>query len=426
MVDSENAATDVGAQGSRPVLRIDLERDLLPNSLKHETVLASISGQPKNMLRFLLGRWRELSIDSDMDFSTLPWRQDVLAFAKDAKAQGQAVVLTTRDDVDLARRAAAHLDVFDDVVGASKNVGGEAMPTRFSKPDSASRIKAAIRAIRPHQWVKNVLVFMPLMVSGDYSNILAWFYSGLAFVAFSLTASAIYVLNDLSDLEADRIHARKRFRPFASGTLPIVWGFWIAPSLLATGIATAVVASGLPYLVLYAVLSISYSLDLKKRTFFDVFALAALYTVRLFGGGEMSGHSPSVWLLGFSVFIFLGLALMKRMAELVGTKADKLKRRGYKQVDQPLLMSAGIASSFGAALVLALYLDSDEVRLVYAEPIRLWLIVPMMLFWQLKLWHKTLHGRMTDDPIVFAAKDRVSWIIGALTIVCAVLAHLSW
>jgi 4-hydroxybenzoate polyprenyltransferase len=140
----------------------------------------------------------------------------------------------------------------------------------------------------------------------------------------------------------------------------------------------------------------------------------------------MSGHSPSVWLLGFSVFIFLGLALMKRMAELVGTKADKLKRRGYKQVDQPLLMSAGIASSFGAALVLALYLDSDEVRLVYAEPIRLWLIVPMMLFWQLKLWHKTLHGRMTDDPIVFAAKDRVSWIIGALTIVCAVLAHLSW
>ena len=426
MVDSENEVNDISNQGSLPVLLVDLERDLLPNSLAYETVLASISGQPKNMLRFLLGRWGQLSRESEMDFSLLPWRQDTLAFARDAKAQGRAIVLVAHGNIDLARRAVAHLDLFDDVIGASRSVVGEVIPNLPSRPGSASRIKAAIRAIRPHQWVKNVLVFVPLMVSGDYGNLSAWLYAGLAFIAFSLTASAIYILNDLSDLEADRLHARKRLRPFASGTLPIVWGFWIAPLLLATGIAIAVVASGLPYLVLYAVLSISYSLDLKKRTFFDVFALAALYTVRLFGGGEMSGHSPSVWLLGFSVFIFLGLALMKRMAELVGTKADKLKRRGYKQVDQPLLMSAGIASSFGAALVLALYLDSDEVRLVYAEPIRLWLIVPMMLFWQLKLWHKTLHGRMTDDPIVFAVKDRVSWIIGALTIVCAVLAHLSW
>ncbi|MBE7731949.1 UbiA family prenyltransferase [Devosia faecipullorum] len=362
-----------------------------------------------------------------MDFSILPWRQEVLGQAREAKARGQRIVLVTRGDLDLARRASDHLGLFDDVVragGTGEPVG--AVPVQVSRPKPTDRLKAAMRAIRPHQWVKNVLVFVPLLVSGEYNNLSAWFYAGLAFIAFSLTASAIYILNDLSDLEADRLHARKRLRPFASGALPVVWGFVMAPVLLGAGIVTALVAGGLPYLLLYAVLSISYSLDLKKRTFFDVFALAALYTVRLFGGGEMSGQSPSVWLLAFSVFLFLGLALMKRMAELVGTTADKLKRRGYKQIDQPLLMSAGIASSFGAALVLALYLDSDAVGLVYVEPVRLWLIVPMMLFWQLKLWHKTLHGRMTDDPIVFAARDRVSWIIGAMTLVCVVLARLSW
>lgn len=412
------------------VLTVSLEGDLLPNGLVVESVLAAIGGRPARapalLMSMLAGRLNEALLrEGDMDFLTLPWRQDVLDDLRVRHAAGTRLVLAARCNGDLARRAVAHLGLFDEVIGDGGDVpatyaNAEGLP----KAQRVLPIRALVRALRPHQWVKNVLVFVPLVVSGQFMDPRGWFYAGLAFVAFSLTASAIYLLNDLADLEADRIHARKRLRPFASGTLPVSWGLWMAPALLVAGIATAIVANGLPYLALYAALSISYSLDLKKRTLFDVFALAALYTVRLYGGGEMSGHSPSVWLLGFSVFLFLGLALMKRMAELVGTKADKLKRRGYRQVDQPLLMAAGVASSFGASLVLALYLDSEEVRLIYADPFRLWPIVPMMLFWQLKLWHKTLHGRMTDDPIVFAAKDRISWIVGALVFACAVFAGI--
>ncbi len=360
-----------------------------------------------------------------MDFTTLPWRQDAVDALRLRRAEGVRLVLRARCGEELAQRAVAHLGLFDDVLGDGQDVPvPQGHVQRLPTANRPLPVRAAIRALRPHQWVKNVLVFVPLAVSGQFSDASGWLHAGLAFIAFSLTASAIYLLNDLADLEADRIHARKRLRPFASGALPVSWGLWMAPALLVAGVATAIAANGLAYLALYAVLSISYSLDLKKRTLFDVFALAALYTVRLYGGGEMSGHSPSVWLLGFSVFLFLGLALMKRMAELVGTKADKLKRRGYRQVDQPLLMSAGVASSFGASLVLALYLDSEEVGLIYADPFRLWPIVPMMLFWQLKLWHKTLHGRMTDDPIVFAVKDRISWIVGALIFACAVFAGI--
>lgn len=415
-----------------PVLVVSLEGDLLPNGLVVESVLAAVGGRPARAPALLAaavtGHLNETLLrEGDMDFVTLPWRQDVLDDLRLRHAAGTRLVLLARCDGGLAQRSVAHLALFDEVFGGSDDVpAAYANAPRLPKAQRPLPLRAVVRALRPHQWVKNVLVFVPLVVSGEFTDPNAWFLAGLAFIAFSLTASAIYLLNDMADLEADRIHARKRLRPFASGTLPVAWGLWLAPLLLLAGVGTAAAANGLPFLALYAVLSISYSLDLKKRTFFDVFSLAALYTVRLYGGGEMSGHSPSVWLLGFSVFLFLGLALMKRMAELVGTKADKLKRRGYKQADQPLLMAAGIASSFGACLVLALYLDSDEVRLIYAQPIRLWLIVPMMLFWQLKLWHKTLHGRMTDDPIVFAAKDPISWIIGALTLASAVFAGIGY
>ncbi|WP_193335486.1 UbiA family prenyltransferase [Devosia beringensis] len=412
------------------VLTVSLERDLLPNGLIIESVLAAIGGRPAQapalLKAMVTGHLSNVLLrQGDMEFATLPWRQEALDELRLHRAAGTRLILLAQCGAEMARRAVAHLELFDEVVG-----DGQAAPAtessirQLSRPVRPPPIRDAVRALRPHQWVKNVLVFVPLIVSGQFDDVSGWIYSVLAFVAFSLTASAIYLLNDLADLEADRIHARKRLRPFASGVLPVMWGLWMAPALLFAGIGTAIMANGLPYLALYAVLSISYSLDLKKRSLFDVFALAALYTVRLYGGGEMSGHSPSVWLLGFSVFLFLGLALMKRMAELVGTKADKLKRRGYKQADQPLLMAAGVASSFCASLVLALYLDSDQVQLIYSVPFRLWPIVPLMLFWQLKLWHKTLHGRMTDDPIVFAAKDRVSWIVGGLILACSVFAGL--
>lgn len=416
----DNTAAD------KPVVHVRLEGDLMPNTLGAELSLAAIGKQPAHILRVLravvTGRMDDIAAEvPEFDFTLLPWRQDLLKELERQRAAGATIVLHSKSSEELARRAVAHLDLFDEVRGKDSPAGGKTLaPTApFSL---GATIKAAVRALRPHQWIKNILVFVPLVVSGDTANLAAWSLAGLAFIAFSFVASSIYLLNDLTDLDADRTHARKRFRPLAAGTLPVAWGLWMMPVFAALGLTAAFLADGVIFVLLYAILSISYSLDLKKRSIYDVFALAALYTVRMYGGGEMSGHSPSAWLLAFSVFLFLGLALMKRVAELVGTESNKLKRRGYRQVDAPLLMAAGVASSFGACLVLALYLDSDEVRLIYSDPFRLWMILPFMLFWQLKLWHFTIRGKMTDDPIVFAVKNRISWVVGALCLAVALSA----
>lgn len=419
---------------SRTTVVTRLEGDLLPNGLVAEGALSLISGFPARLFRFvvpwLTGRLSDAAADATINYALLPWRQDTIERLRLLKGEGARLVLATRGPTHLAEDATRHLELFDGVVSTAQSLGGagqggEVKPFRADPVPVSRTLRAAIKALRPHQWVKNVLVFVPLVVSGQLQDAAAWFNAGLAFVAFSLAASSIYVLNDLSDLEADRMHARKRRRPLASGALPIRWGMWLWPILLVGGLAFGALAGGLLFIALYALMSVTYSLDLKKRPLFDVFALAALYTVRLYGGGEMSGHSPSVWLLAFSVFIFLGLALVKRLAELLATKDEKLKRRGYKQVDQPLLIATGVASAFAASVVLALYLDSDEVALVYAHPVRLWAIVPLLLFWQLRLLYKTLHGLMTDDPIVFATRDRISWVVGALTMAAALVAGIA-
>ena len=415
-----------------------LERDLLPNGLVAEAALSLISGYPGRLFKlaipWLTGRLESAVTDANINYPLLPWRADAIERLRALKQEGARLVLASKGPTHLAEDATRHLELFDEVVGGiadertlaarHPNLADAGQPGIPAVP-LAQTLRAAIKALRPHQWVKNVLVFVPLVVSGQIYDANGWMLAGLAFIAFSLAASSIYVLNDLSDLEADRMHARKRRRPLASGTLPIAWGMWLWPALLFAGLGIGALAGGIFFVGLYALMSMTYSLDLKKRPLFDVFALAALYTVRIYGGGEMTGHSPSVWLLAFSVFIFLGLALMKRMAELLATKTEKLKRRGYKQIDQPLLMAAGVACSFGASVVLALYLDSNEVAQVYAHPIRLWIILPLMLFWQLRLWYKTLHGHMTDDPIVYAAKDRISWIVGGLTAAAALAAGIA-
>jgi 4-hydroxybenzoate polyprenyltransferase len=276
--------------------------------------------------------------------------------------------------------------------------------------------RAMIKAIRPYQWVKNLLVFVPLLASGDIANLSAWISSLLIFGGFCAVASAIYLLNDMSDLAADRMHPRNRRRPFASGALSIGAGLATAPVLILLGFFLGWESGALLALLLYAVLSISYNLKIKEMPLIDVFVLAALYTVRLFGGGEASGHPVSLWLLGFSSFLFLSLALVKRVSELHRLRLERREaaaRRGYATADLEMLQMMGCAATFASAVVLSLYIQSDTAFESYARPSFLWGAIPLMLFWQCRLWLSTARGYMHDDPIVYAARDWVSWLVFA-------------
>ena len=282
--------------------------------------------------------------------------------------------------------------------------------------DRASRARAALRALRPYQWVKNLFTLVPLLASGDFGNGAAWRNSLAIMAAFCATASAIYVINDLSDLAADRAHPRKRLRPFASGALPLATGLAMVPVLFLIGGVLGVASGAWAALALYAVLSLSYTVRLKEMPLIDVFILAALYTIRLFGGGEASGHRVSMWLLGFSSFLFLSLALVKRVSELYRLQSAALRRterRGYTIEDLAMLQMFGTAASFASVVVLSLYVQSDTALHAYARPSMLWGVIPLLLFWQCRLWLSTSRGYMNDDPIVYAARDWVSWLVFA-------------
>jgi 4-hydroxybenzoate polyprenyltransferase len=245
--------------------------------------------------------------------------------------------------------------------------------------------------------------------------------------AFCATASAIYVLNDLSDLAADRAHPRKRQRPFASGALPLSTGLAMVPVLFLIGGWLGVASGTWLALAMYAALSLAYTIRLKEMPLIDVFILAALYTIRLFGGGEASGHQVSTWLLGFSSFLFLSLALVKRVSELYRLQSSaqrRTERRGYTVEDLVILQMFGSAASFASAVVLSLYVQSDTASHEYTRPSMLWGAIPLLLFWQCRLWLSTSRGYMNDDPIVYAARDWVSWLVFIGVVLVAAAARL--
>jgi 4-hydroxybenzoate polyprenyltransferase len=237
----------------------------------------------------------------------------------------------------------------------------------------------------------------------------------LTFAAFCAAASGIYVVNDLLDLEADRIHPRKRKRPFASTSLPLRFGL-IGPVLVLVGLMLAIAVSPAAAAIvgLYAVLSLTYSLVLKTKPLVDVFALAALYSLRLFAGAVATRVPASIWLLGFSSFTFLALALLKRLSEPMRSRSEQHEpssRRGYFEADKSLLQIMGVASTFVSAVILSLYVSSDAARAHYPAPDALWLLVPLLLFWQCRLWLASGRGHMHDDPLVYAFRDWVTWLV---------------
>lgn len=296
----------------------------------------------------------------------------------------------------------------------------------FSAPPR-SRVLLWLRALRVHQWVKNSLMFVPLILAHDFLDLprVALLLTG--FMAFNITASSVYILNDLLDLSADRQHPRKRFRPFAAGDLPLVQGLALWPFLVIAGFCLAFLTGPAFALVLagYYILTVAYSFDLKRRALVDVFTLATLYTLRIMAGAVAASVVLSPWLLAFSIFIFLSLAIVKRVAELVSMRergTTQIAGRGYRHDDLYMLEVLGVAAGYASVVVLSLYVSAPESRALYVHHQLLWLFAPLVLFWISRVWLKTHRGEMHDDPIVFAMKDNPSRVVFLLCFVVLALA----
>ena len=258
-----------------------------------------------------------------------------------------------------------------------------------------------------------------MLVGQGWFDLAAWHGAVLAFFALSATASSVYLVNDAADIDADRGHHRKRNRPFASGRLSPVTGLAAAAVLLAAGLTLAHFAGTLFLVLVYLATSSSYTFWLKRKMLVDVFILAGLYTIRILIGGLAAStqhdHTASSWLLAFSCFFFLSLALVKRVTEVNALAAKggrDLARRGYRASDGLTLQGMGIASGFIATLVLALYLQSDRVAAHYSAPFLLWVLPAAVVYWECRIWLMTDRGEVHDDPLVFAAGDRISWLLG--------------
>ena len=459
------------------VLVVDLDGTLSKTDLSYGLFLAALSQGPRSsasaihsLLRGRAHLKASLSARIALDPASLPYNECVLEMIRDWRAGGRRTVLYTDFDQIYARAVAEHLDLFDEVHDADeiRNLKGHAkasfLDERFGKGrydyvgrsradlpvwESAGRAitvgaspslrtavetvandvvhlqpaqgdrSAYLTALRPQQWLKNLLIFVPLIASHDLSA-QSWRAAFFAFIAFCMVASSAYVLNDLLDLGADREHPRKRNRPLASGALPITHGTIMAPSLLIVGAVFAIAVGQPAFLAVIAIyygLTTAYSLSLKRMLAIDICTLAGLYTLRVFAGSVATGLPISVWLLAFSIFFFLSLAAVKRQAELVdGVSTGRLQATGraYHVDDLPIVSMMAIASGYISVLVMALYINSPVVESLYRNPRLLWGVSPLLLFWISRMVMIAHRGKMDDDPIVFALRDRTSQVCGLL------------
>jgi 4-hydroxybenzoate polyprenyltransferase len=276
---------------------------------------------------------------------------------------------------------------------------------------STRRLRSWIRAIRPHQWSKNALIVLPALAAHLTWDLALLGTLLLGVLTFSVTASAIYLVNDLVDLPHDRLHPTKRRRPFAAGELGSAEGAFAAVLLAALAAALSL---ALPWafrltLACYAALSLAYSFALKRRPGLDVIVLATLYTTRVVAGGALVSVALSRWFLALSVFLFLSLALVKRVIEVQRRpEAGRTPGRDYFASDLPVLIGAGLGATMASALVYCLYITDGDVLRLYTHPDGLWLVLPLLLYWQLRIWIFALRRQVHDDPVVFALRDRVS------------------
>lgn len=460
-------------------LVVDLDGTLLRTDLLLETGLAYLREQPLHCLDPALwllrsgkaGLKRRLAEATRIDATTLPFEPAVIALIREARADGRSVVLATASDDALARRVADHLGLFDEVIasdgftnlsagrkraalvsrfgeggfdyvgnarddlpvweaareayvanpapGVLARLARRPRPMRMVRTQHAT-LAAWINAFRLHQWLKNLLLFVPLFAAHRVGEPSLLALGLFAFVVFGLCASSVYVLNDLLDLAADRQHPTKRERPFASGRLSPRIGMLLAPLLLvvAFGCAATLLPVGfVAVLGAYYVLTLGYSLRIRRYMMVDVIALALLYTLRIVAGAAALGIPLSFWILAFSMFMFLSLALVKRYSELHHTRALDAAPdfgRGYVPADLGMIASLGGSAGFMAVLVLALYINDLNDGTVYRHPQLIWLACPLLLYWIGRTWLLTRRGEMDEDPVIFAMRDRTSLLVGTL------------
>jgi 4-hydroxybenzoate polyprenyltransferase/phosphoserine phosphatase len=451
-------------------LVVDLDGTLVRSDMLYESFWAALSQSwvilPGVIAALLRGRAalkRFLAARARMDYSCLPYAAEVLTLIDDWRASGGRVVLVTATDQIIANGIADHLGLFDEVHGSdgTTNLGGaqkaaflahrfgaqgfvyvgdrgadlpvwavaagavtvNASPRLRARVETGDRpvehlgnpqgaITPILKEIRPHQWLKNVLVFLPMALAHQFSlPMLA--HSMMAFIGFCLVASTVYVLNDLLDLSSDRAHPRKRMRPIASGALSARRATAILPLLLLAGLGVALL-SGVPTLLVvlgYFITTTAYSLYFKHKIVADICILAGFYTLRIIAGSVAAGTVLSVWLLAFSIFFFLSLAAVKRQAELVDGIAHgrySFAGRGYRAGDLPIVAGMAITAGYVSIMVLALYINSPDVQQLYQTPNVLWGICLVLLYWIGRIVMTAHRGKMTDDPIVFATHDRAS------------------
>lgn len=457
-------------------LCVDLDGTLTPVDTLHESLVGLGRHSPLGLL--LAPRWlargkagfkRAVFERCPTDIDALPLNEELVAWLRAERQAGRSLVLVTASDRATAEAVAERVGLFDEVIasdgktnvsGANKRdalrarfgdkgfdyvgnssvdlavwsaaanaivVGSESLARRAATVSTVHRrfdagragLRTWIRAARLHQWVKNLLIFVPALLAHAIAEPDVLLTATLAFISFGLCASSVYLFNDLLDLPSDRRHPRKRLRPFASGAIPASHGVFAGSLLL---LASAALAAAInPWFLLalaaYYVVTWAYSLLLKRYALIDVMTLAGLYTMRIIAGSAATLVWPSFWLLGFSVFLFLSLGIVKRFAEL----DDSLREgnlgahgRGYSAGDLPLLQSLGTAAGYAAVVVMALYINSAASDDLYSHPKSLWMLCPVMLFWVSRVWLLTTRGQMHDDPIVFALKDRTSLALAVL------------
>ena len=473
-------------QSNDQVLCVDLDGSLIATDVLWESLLVLLKLQPWILFAFpfwlLQGRAafkRRIAERVILDPGSLPYRQDVLSFLEQEKARGRTLVLATASDYQPAEGIAGHLGLFSEVMASDGviNLSGQqkqqALVARFGEqgfdyigdsskdlpvwgsakrallidPSSHVLQKAAntalvtnvfrrksqslkniVRALRIGQWVKNVLVFLPLLAAHRFDQWESVSLATWAFLSFCLCASSIYILNDLLDLPADRRHPKKQYRPFASGVLSIRYGLALSPTLFlcAVSIAMATLPSSfLSLLILYVITTTGYSVFFKQVAILDVLILAALYSLRVLAGGFAIDVPISAWLLAFSMFLFLSLAFTKRHLELHFRKVGKkqaLERRAYQGLDKHALGTMSIISGYLSVLVLALYINSQDIRALYQNPKALWLVCPLLLYWISRNYLLAHRGTLDDDPLVLALKDPQSYVIAVVMGVVAIIA----
>lgn len=459
-------------------LIVDLDGTLLRTDTLTENFASAIFSRPASVLLACLqlheGRpafKRRLASLDTLDVESLPARTELLEYLTEQKAADREIHLVTAADQTIADQIALRFDVFDSATGTSgdtnlkggrkqahlrhrfphgyvyagdsgadlavwrdadgivlagASTGTTKAATGLGKPIERSfandpvTFKVWRKALRVQQWAKNLLVFAPLILSGLYLDPVSVVAAVVGFLALGLVASGTYLLNDLSDLAADRRHRSKRFRPIAAGTLPVSAGLAAAPLLIAAGLfASASVNLGLGLaLVAYLGLTLSYSFGLKRKPVVDVLILAVLFTLRLLIGIAAVGAEGSFWLISFSMFFFLSLSLAKRHVEIIAAPPGKrLKGRGYVAEDAPFSLSLGLASGMGAIVILCLYVVEDVTGgFLYSQPVFLWSAPLVIGAWMLRVWLLAHRGDLNDDPVAFAVRDRMSLLLGVVLV----------